>query len=202
MDSSVYNTLYKEGIEHNLPLEAWYPITMLESGGGNPFARGDGGNSYGLFQINKGIEKSTGRQMHADFDTSRLGDISYQADYFMPYLSKVYNEALQKGLTGLDAVLYTERYGERPAWNQNVINGITKHYNDITKGNVKPPTITTNPPSNSGTTTPVQNTGILGNITQGWVDSKISSAFNGFLFVLIIIIAVLFLGLSFYKVVE
>jgi murein DD-endopeptidase MepM/ murein hydrolase activator NlpD len=123
MTDEVFNILKKKGDKYGIPVSIWYPIVMTESGG-NPLAIGDSGKSYGLFQVYTTV--------HPDYNIEKgKTSISYQADYWMPNLAKAYQQGLQKGLTGLDLTLYTERYGEKPKWTTTVINNITKYYNDL-----------------------------------------------------------------------
>jgi len=147
MEQWIYDSLYQKGQEYGLPASVWFPIVMNESSG-NLYAVGDGGNSKGLFQINQGIEPTTKRRMHSDFDSTRLSDVNYQADYFMPVLKATYDEGVAQGLSGVDLTLYVEKNGERPNWTQNVVNSITKYYNQFTSGNLN----TTNSASSGNTT--------------------------------------------------
>jgi hypothetical protein len=127
MNDKVYKILDKKARQYGLPLNVWWPVVMFESSG-NPLAIGDGGKSYGLFQINTSV--------HHSYNINKgIQSIEYQADYWMPNLVTAYKQGKSKGLTGLDLTLYVERYGERPKWGQNVIDGITKYYNQITSGN-------------------------------------------------------------------
>lgn len=122
MDFNIFTTLYEKGKQYGLPVSVWYPIAMHESGG-DPAAIGDGGTSYGLFQINK--------PSHPDFDIAKYKDPIYQADYQFPELVNFYKEGTGKGLAGVDLTKYVEKFGQRPVWNDETEKGIEKHYTTL-----------------------------------------------------------------------
>jgi hypothetical protein len=123
MDQSVYDILHKVGEEVGLPQEIWYPIVMHESKG-DPYAHNktDKEDSRGLFQVNINA--------HPDANSSQLFDPEYNARYMMPKLKDTYEYGAQKGVAGEDLAVYVERYGERPAWTEQVENSIRTYYKE------------------------------------------------------------------------
>lgn len=134
MTSKVKILLEEGAKKYNIPMWVVYPIVMTESRG-DPLAIGDNGKSYGLFQIYT--------IAHHDYNIEKgKSDIKYQIDYWMPVLAKHYNDGKSQGYTGLDLVLYTERYGEQPQkgngkfeLTSNVIKNLTDYYDQISSSN-------------------------------------------------------------------
>lgn len=113
-------------VEHNtnIPAPCWYAICMNESGG-NPNSRTYSNieDSRGLFQINIYAWKGY-------VDISKLYIPSYNITFaWKNFLKKSYDEAISKGLKGVDIALYMEHYGERPQWTSTVENNIRYYYN-------------------------------------------------------------------------
>ena len=121
--------------KYNIPQSVWKPILLNESGG-NPNARtfvpqsealkkGQGAeDSRGLFQINIFA--------HPDANSVALYDPQYNSEYaFKNFIAPAYNEAVSKGLTGVEVTKYVERYGIRPKWTEQLSNKIEESYNEI-----------------------------------------------------------------------
>lgn len=128
MDSKVMDTVKSIGDSFGIPFQYLYAIMMTESGG-NPLAKSKAPeDSRGLFQVNT--------KAHVLADKNRLYDPSYNANFIMPDLKIHYLEAKAKGLNGEDTALYMERYGERPAWSNDIGIRISKYYNNYMGGKV------------------------------------------------------------------
>jgi hypothetical protein len=123
MDKNVYDILKNKSEQYGIPFNVIYSVVMTESGG-NPLAVGDSGKSFGLFQVNTAVHKTYNIE-------KGKSDISYQADYWMPNLARTYQNAVAKGLQGVDVALYVEKYGERPKWTTTVESNIKKYYNQF-----------------------------------------------------------------------
>ena len=128
MDSEIVNKLKVASKGDNNFFNVLYAVSMNESGG-NTLAHASTSteDSRGLFQVNL--------KAHPNANASQLFNPDYNIAYMLPTLKASYDEALGKGLKGVDVALYVEKNGERPQWTPTVIGNVTKYFNEITGGN-------------------------------------------------------------------
>lgn len=89
--------------------QAMYAIALAESGG-SPKAKGDQGNSIGLYQNNRKGGRGAG------YTEEQLRDPYFNAKLAAQELITYYKQAKQNGLNGPDVGVYMSRYGQRPAY--------------------------------------------------------------------------------------
>ena len=183
MKAEILKMLDTASQKSGIPLAVLYSIVMNESGG-DPTSRAitDKEDSRGLFQVNV--------MAHPDANASQLFNPQYNIDYMLPELTRVYKDAVSKGLSGLSVALYVEKNGERPQWTANVIKNVTKHYTDFVGGNPN------SEDSSGGTATVVTET--TGGIS-GVVDKVMGTVKFGAVYFVLLVLLIFGMYVAFIK---
>lgn len=156
MSSDQWNSVYSIGNKYGIDNSTLYAIIMNESGGDtNSNLKTSQEDSRGIFQVNT--------YAHPDANSTALYDPVYSANYWIPTLAQTYQQGKAKGLSGVELAQYTERYGERPAWNSSIAANIAKYYNNSGTSSTAPSaTITSS--NSSGSSKPSWLGGIVTDI--------------------------------------
>lgn len=157
-------------------------ISLKESGG-NPFAVGDNGSSFGLFQLHRGGQAG-------NLPTAALFNPQTNADIGVKNLSGAYNAGVKQGLTGFNLLAYTANNSGHPgnggvAWTQKAEPsydaGLQKIYNanggDPNAKPGAPAKITNATPPTTGTASKTQSATTAA--TQGLPAHFVDYAFVG-----------------------
>jgi hypothetical protein len=93
----------------------------------------NGEDSRGLFQVNLADKSHRKRNPNK----TKLFDPAYNMEYQLDELYTYYQQGKAKGLSGVELVKYTLRFGQRPRWTKTVEQAIEKAYKEYQDAVVK-----------------------------------------------------------------